>query len=208
MSFWSVRVWFVSALFLTATAALTAQECSNLANLKLPDTTITQAQIVPAGTFVLPPGVPIGPPVDFKTLPAFCRVSATSRPTNDSEIKFEVWLPASNWNGKFEGTGNGGWLGQIIYPALADGLRRGYAAANTDTGHTSGVMDGTWALGHPEKVLDFGYRAVHLMTVRGKDITKAYYGKPPEYSYWNGCSSGASKALRKLSSFLRTTTGL
>jgi len=208
MSFWSVRVWFVSALFLTATAALTAQECSNLANLKLPDTTITQAQIVPAGTFVLPPGVPIGPPVDFKTLPAFCRVSATSRPTNDSEIKFEVWLPASNWNGKFEGTGNGGWLGQIIYPALADGLRSGYAAANTDTGHTSGVMDGTWALGHPEKVLDFGYRAVHLMTVRGKDITKAYYGKPPEYSYWNGCSSGGKQGLKEAQQFPEDYNGI
>jgi feruloyl esterase len=185
-----------------------AEECPKLVDLKLPDTTITLAQLVPAGTFAPPEGVPIGPPVNFKNLAAFCRVAATVRPTADSEIKFEIWMPESNWNGKFEGTGNGGWLGAIIYPALAEGLSRGYAVANTDTGHLSGTMDGSWALGHPEKVIDFGYRAVHLMTVDGKAIAAAFYEKQPRYAYWNGCSSGGKQGLKEAQQFPEDYNGI
>jgi feruloyl esterase len=185
-----------------------AEECLKLADLKLPDTTITLAQLVRAGAFTPPQGVPIGPPVDFKALPAFCRVAATTRPTGDSEIKFEVWMPESKWNGKFEGTGDGGWLGAIIYPALADGLSRGYAVANTDTGHEGGVMDGSWALGHPEKVIDFGYRAVHLMTVDGKAIVSAFYDRHPNYAYWNGCSSGGKQGLKEAQAFPEDYNGI
>ena len=179
-----------------------AQDCEKLASLNLPHTTITLAAKVPAGGFTLPGRTgQLGPPPSFKDLPAFCRVAATSKPTSDSEIKFEVWLPLGNWNGNFEGTGNGGWLGAIIYPSLADGLKRGYAVANTDTGHESGVMDGTWALGHPEKVIDFAYRAVHEMTVQGKAIVSAFYGKKPTYSYWVGCSSGGKQGLKEAQRF-------
>ena len=143
----------------------------------------------------------MGAPVNYKSLTAFGRVAATSKPSSDSDMKFEVWMPLENWNGKFEGTGNGGWLGAIIYPALAEGLRRGYAVANTDTGHVSGVMDASWALGHPEKVIDFGYRAVHEMTVEGKAIVAAFYGKKPAYSYWVGCSSGGKQGLKEAQRF-------
>ena len=163
-----------------------AATCESLASLALPDTTITSAQAVAAGAFTPPPG---GFPsaISAKNLPAFCRVAATIRPSKDSDIKIEVWLPMDGWNGKFEGVGNGGWIGAIVYPALMEALSRGYVAAGTDTGHAGGVMDGSFALGHPEKVIDFGYRAVHEMTVKGKAITKAFYDKAPRYSYWNGC---------------------
>ena len=179
-----------------------AEDCRDLTALKLPRTTITLAEEVEAGAFTPPgPSMPMGMRAGYKSLPAFCRVAATARPTSDSDIKFEVWMPVENWNGKFEGTGNGGWLGAIIYPALADGLRRGYAVANTDTGHVSGVMDGSWALGHPEKLIDFAYRAVHEMTVEGKAIAAAFYGKKAARAYWVGCSSGGKQGLKEAQRF-------
>src|SRR5438552_14699567 len=183
------------AALLTLTIALAAQTaraatCESLASLKLPDTTITMAQPVAAGAFT-PSAVPGGrggggQAGGYREVPAFCRVAATIKPSSDSDIKIEVWLPASGWNTKFQAVGNGGWTGSIPYPALAAGLQRGYATAGTDTGHEGG--SGNFALGHPEKLIDFAYRAVHEMTVKAKAITEAYYGNNPRYSYWNGCS--------------------
>ena len=99
----------------------------------------------------------------YASLAAFCRVAATLTPTSDSDIKAEVWLPASNWNGKYQAVGSGGWAGAISYPAMAAAVTAGYATASTDTGHTGGTAD--FALGHPEKLVDFGYRAIHETTV-------------------------------------------
>ena len=145
-----------------------AATCESLASLALPDTTITTAQTVAAGAFAMPAGGFMPSPISPKTLPAFCRVAATLRPSKDSDIKIEVWLPAEGWNGKFQGVGNGGWTGSITYPALMEALQKGYASASTDTGHAGNPVDGSFALGHPEKVTDFGYRAVHEMTVKGQ----------------------------------------
>jgi len=97
-------------------------------------------------------------------MPAFCRVDGIAKPTRDSEIKFEVWVPASAWNGKFEQVGNGGFAGTIPLAAMAEPLLRGYATAGTDDGHVGGT-DVSWAIGHPEKMIDFGYRAVHETSV-------------------------------------------
>jgi len=198
----------VLGIFAIVVSTALADDCHSLTSLTRPDLTITLAESVPAGAFKPPASGMPGPPLDFSNLPAFCRVAATAKPTSDSEIKFEVWMPASNWNGKFEGTGNGAWLGAIVYFALADGLRRGYAVANTDTGHVSGGMDASWALGHPEKVVDFGYRAVHLMTVEGKAIVNAFYKKNPTFSYWNGCSSGGKQGLKEAQQFPEDYNGI
>jgi feruloyl esterase len=170
-----------------------AATCESLASLTLPDTSITSAHSVAAGAFTLP-----GRPA-FKDLPAFCRVEATLKPSSDSDIKVEVWLPASGWNGKFQAVGNGGWAGVISYPALDQALRRGYAAASTDTGHVG--ANGQFALGHPEKVIDFGGRSEHEMTVKGKAIVEAFYGNAPKYSYWNGCSTGGRQGLKEAQRF-------
>jgi feruloyl esterase len=122
-------------------------------------------------------------------------VIAFSAPTSDSHISFEVWLPpASSWNGKFEAVGNGGFIGQIGYGALETALKRGYATAGTDTGHASG-NDESWAMGHPEKLIDWSYRAVHEMTVDSKLIIQAFYGSAAKLSYWNGCSTGGKQGL-------------
>src|SRR5713226_9529650 len=144
----------ITAAVLLATAlcfqALGAVSCDALAAQPLPNTTITSAQVVSAGAFT-PPGQNAADPSLFKNLPAFCRVMATLKPSSDSDIKIEVWLPASGWNGKLQSVGNGGWAGIISYPALASAVAAGYASASTDTGHVGG--SGSFALGHPEKLV-------------------------------------------------------
>ena len=144
--------------------------CARLTSLTLPNTTVTSAQVVPAGQFKPPAGNAAG----FADLPAFCRVALTIAPSRDSDIKSETWLPLSGWNGKFQEVGNGGWNGDIQYSALAEALRRGYAAASTDTGHAGGSA--SFALGHPEKLIDFGYRAVHETALQSKATLAALYG--------------------------------
>jgi feruloyl esterase len=176
--------------------------CESLASVELPGTTITLAQAVAAGDF-MPPGRTLGgtpaPAVAFKDLPAFCRIAATLKPTSDSDIKIEVWLPASGWNGKFQAVGNGGWAGVISYGAMAEALHDGYATSSTDTGHVGG--SGSFALGHPEKLIDFGYRSEHEMTVKSKAIIEAFYGNPARMSYWNGCSTGGRQGLKEAQRF-------
>src|SRR5262245_50118302 len=168
---------------------VSAATCESLADLKLPNTTITAAQAVAASGFT----PPTGSAVPYKELPAFCRVTGVIKPTSESEIKFEVWMPSSGWNGKFQGVGNGGFAGSISHQGLAGPLARGYAAASTDTGHTGG--DASWALGHPEKIVDYGHRAIHEMTEKSKLIIRAFYGDSPKRSYFSSCSNGGRPAL-------------
>jgi feruloyl esterase len=129
----------------------------------------------------------------MEDLPAFCRVVAVLRPAAQSQIRIEVWLP-QDWNGKFMGVGNGGFSGSISYGALADGIRRGYATASTDTGHAGAT--GRFALGQPQKVIDFGYRAVHEMTAVAKRLVRDYYRNAAQRAYWVGCSAGGRQGLQ------------
>ena len=185
---------FAFVIALAGAASALAASCESLAALALPDARITLAQAVPAGEFMSAGATP-AMARQYKGLPAFCRVAATLTPTSDSDIGIEVWLPSSGWNGKFQAVGNGGWAGSISYGALAQQLRRGYATASTDTGHVG--TSASFALGHREKLLDFGYRAVHEMTLKSKTIVAAFYGGAPRYSYWNGCSTGGRQALKE-----------
>jgi feruloyl esterase len=178
------------AVFVLGVVPAMAAPCESLSTLKLPDTTITSAQSVAAGS------VGGGRGGANAALPAYCRVQATIKPTSDSEIKIEVWMPATGWNGKFQGVGNGGWSGSIGTAALATALQKGYATASTDTGHEGGSA--SFALGHPEKLVDFGYRAIHEMTVKGKALTAAFYDNTnPRYSYFVGCSAGGKQAMKE-----------
>jgi feruloyl esterase len=187
-----------------------AVSCESLASLALPNTTITAVESVAAGGFA--PGGARGrgagaaAPAAIADLPAFCRVSATLKPSTDSDIKIEVWMPVSGWNGKFQGVGNGGWSGNIPYAALMTALRRGYAAAATDTGHEGG--SGQFALGHPEKLVDFGWRALHEMTLKAKSLIATFYGNGPRLSYWVGCSSGGKQGLKEAQRFPEDYDGI
>ena len=196
-----MRFLFIASLgapILVAPAA--AAPCESLTSLALPDGKITSAVLVGAGAFTLPTGG--GPPMGgavgmavFKNLPAFCRVTATLAPTPDSDIKVEVWMPAENWNGKLVGIGNGIWAGSISYSALAEPLAKGYATVATDTGHVGSGMDAKFAVGHREKLIDFGYRAVHEMTVKAKIMIAAYFGRKEQRSLWVSCSTGGRQGL-------------
>jgi feruloyl esterase len=184
---------FCSILFCRIASAA---NCEGLATLPLPHATIGTAELVPAGTFT-PKG-----PAPIHDLPAFCRVAAVLKPSPDSNIRIEVWMPVSGWNGRYEGTGNGGYAGEISYDALADGLRRGFAVANTDMGTApSSPENGDSLIGHPEKWTDWGWRSTHEMTVAAKRILRAYYGRNPARSYFASCSTGGEQGLMEAQRF-------
>ena len=171
--------------------------CEKLVQLRVPNASVTLAQATPAGTYSGAPEVFSGRDLSalYKSLPTFCRVEITAKPTSDSDIKVALWLPFSGWNGRFQGFGNGGFAGQIDYGQIAMAVRLGYAAAATDAGHMGSPADATWVVGHPEKVIDFGYRGVHEMTRVSKIVIRAFYGNPVKHSYFAGCSDGGREAL-------------
>jgi feruloyl esterase len=175
-----------------------ARDCAQLATAAPPQTEITSASLQPAGPFTIPPE--LGPARTVQ-LPAFCRDRGVLHPTADSHIAFEVWLPADKWDGRFQGIGNGGFAGAILYSSLASALRSGQAAASSDTGHSAGGTDARWAEGHPEKVVDFGWRAVHLTAVAGKALAKAFYGSAPRDNYFISCSNGGRQGLMEAQRF-------
>jgi feruloyl esterase len=194
-----IVMFMTFAMFCFVASSVLAASCESLASLKLPDSTITSATTVAPGAFAPPTSALPGAVWQFLTLPAFCRVVATLTPSSDSDIKVEVWLPVAGWNGKFQAVGNGGFAGVISYSALAAALRDGYATASTDTGHQGNTA--AFALGHPEKVIDFADRAVHVMTVQAKAILSAYYGNAPRLSFWNGCSQGGRQAITEAAKY-------
>src|SRR5436190_10399074 len=175
-------------------ASAATKTCESLAQLGLTNARITLAQPVTTGELTLP-----GRPTSIKGLPAFCRVAATLTPSTDSDIKVEVWFPLNGWNGKYRGQGNGGFAGSISFDAMVGAIKLGYATAGTDTGHTGN--DAKWALGHPEKVIDFGWRAIHEMTLTAKAIIQNFYGEPPRQSYFSSCSDGGREALMEAQRF-------
>ena len=210
-----------------ASAPAMATPCTNLQSLNLPDTTITSATDNTTGVFVPP-----GSSSPIPGLPAFCRVTATLTPTSDSNIKIEVWLPETTWNGRFLGTGGGGFQGVITYNELALGIQGGFAATNSDLGTGSSgcsplycgsdgnmgnplaiafgdpASPATGLFGHPERIKDFGYRAIHLMTVRGKEIANAFYGQNANRAYFAGCSTGGQNALMEAQRFPNDYDGI
>ncbi|MFC4312049.1 tannase/feruloyl esterase family alpha/beta hydrolase [Steroidobacter flavus] len=181
----------LAAMSLGVSAHASGTSCEQLKQLPLSDTSI-EGTVVPAGEYKNPAAAYM-PAI---ALPAHCRVRGTIKPTSDSDIKFEVWLPLQQWNGKLQGSDNGGFAGSINVPALAISVKRGYAGVSSDTGHVASVAeDASWAKGHPEKVVDFAHRAIHLMTVNAKAIVNAFYGQAPKRSYFAGCSNGGRQAL-------------
>ena len=164
----------------------TQASCDKLAMMKLAGGTITSAKLVAAGAMPAPAARGGGPAAGgrgnpFADLPAVCQVAATMKPSADSNIKIEVWMPASGWNGKLRGTGNGGLGGGVgaNANALAAAVRRGYATVGSNTGHEG---NSSYALEHPEQIKDFGYRAAHEMTVAAKTLIRSFYGSAPKLS--------------------------
>jgi feruloyl esterase len=214
------RLSVLYALPLMAAIAAAQTPCDQL-KLSLPDTTVSSVQFIPAGPFVAPVVAPApdeAPPVagrggaggrggaargPAQPVPAYCRVMMVLAPSSDSHIEAAMFLPTENWNGKLQIVGNGGWAGTVSYPAMAAALREGYATASNDTGHRANDAGGggMFGLGHPEKITDFAYRAMHDTVVKAKLITVAFYGRGPKYSYYNGCSTGGRQGLVEVSRF-------
>lgn len=177
-----------------STFAFGATTCERLKSLSLPNTTITANESMLAGPY-LPIGLPASAAQYAKIqIPAYCRVAMVLTPTSDSHIEVELWMPVrGNWNGKYQAVGGGGWVGSFNFNGMLNALQQGYATSSTDTGHKGG--DAAFAVGHPEKVVDFAYRAVHEMAIKSKAIMTAFYGRGARYSYWNGCSTGGRQGI-------------
>jgi feruloyl esterase len=190
-----IRLASLAFLLVAAVAPALATDCASLLHTSLTATEITSAAIVPEGAFTPPVGQPL------KHVSSFCRVTGVMKPTSDSYIRFEVWLPESDWNGKYLGVGNGGFAGSIGYSAMANNVNNGYATAASDTGHQAEGADASWAFRHPEKITDFGYRAVHLTTVNAKTLINSFYSKPAAHSYFASCSDGGREALMEAQRF-------
>ena len=193
----NLLLFAISVVLLCALSAR-AQSCEGLA--KLANIMVTSATTVDGSHFVVPHGLEAaaqGLPDAFERqagaarLPNFCRVRLTLAPA----IKVEVWLPTEGWNGDFEGVGNGGKAGSMSYPAMATALKGHFATASTDTGHEGSEDDTKWAYHNPELVTDFSYLAIHEMTTASMKVIKAFYGKGPRYSYFDGCSTGGRQGL-------------
>ncbi len=185
-----ISLHYLPLLVLLAPPLAAQQTCESLTSLRVPHTTITAARVAAATT----------------AIPEHCAVQATTRPTSDSEIKFELWMPTSGWNGKYEQVGNGRWAGSVPVGSLAEPLRRGFAAAGTDDGHNGGSAE--WAIGHPEKLADFGYRAVHETRLQSVAILEAFYGKQTSHNYFVGCSDGGREALMEAQRFADDFDGI
>ncbi|HUA87635.1 MAG TPA: tannase/feruloyl esterase family alpha/beta hydrolase [Bryobacteraceae bacterium] len=176
---------------IAAASTLLAADCEGLVATRFKDAALSSARTVPADGFTAPGGGA----QNYRGLPAFCRVQGVIKPSADSDIQFEVWMPLSGWNGKYFSAGNGGFAGSILYAQLAAALREGYAASSTDTGHSGSATSAEWARGHSERVLDFAYRAIHETAEKSKTVIRAYYGGDPKHSYFDGCSNGGRYAL-------------
>ena len=184
----------VAAMFVGGAALAKAQQtCEQLTSLKLDQAKVLSAELMPAGPTKVT--TMLGAPMDMN-LPAYCKVKAEATPTSDSKIEIELWMPSGKaWNGEYVQLGNGGLAGSIQYPPMYQELQRNFAVAATDDGHTGAGTDGAWAIGHPEKVVDFGYRAVHETREKSKKIMDAFYGHGSKYAYFNGCSEGGREAM-------------
>lgn len=183
--------------------SVSQDKCGDLVKLDIPNLTITTATAVPQGGYVGPPQNFTGRDISgfYKTLPAFCRVVAHAKPSSDSDIVIEVWMPLAGWNGKLQGLGNGGFAGVIDTYELGAAVAKGYAAAATDAGHTGSPIDASWALGHPEKIADFGYRGIHEMTRAARLVIPHYYGSAVKHAYFAACSDGGREALMEAQRF-------
>ena len=182
-------------------AAETSRSCESLTTVAIANAVVTSASTVAAGAFTPPGSAGRGTPAQqqqYAAMPQFCRVAVTAKPSADSDIKIEVWLPSS-WNGKFQAVGNGGWAGTISYADMATAVAKGYASASTDTGHST--PGGSFAMDHPEKLIDYAHRAVHEMTVDAKAVIDAFYGTAPKLSIWNGCSTGGRQGAIEASRY-------
>lgn len=189
----------LTATFIGMIAAAPAHAaCEDLAGMELEGGTVTSAEVVARGAFEAPAG--FGPPpgvmaTPFAQLPAFCRVRATLSPVPGSAINSEIWMPLADWNGRYVGIGNGIWAGSISFAELGRTLARGYATAATDTGHSGSGLTAEWAIGHPERLVDFGHRAVHVTTQAAKRVVERFYDRAPDFSFWNSCSTGGRQGL-------------
>ncbi len=191
----AARLAALAGLLLAPGLQAADDACTALATALVPGATIKSAAAIAA----------------TGDLPAHCRVQGTI----PQAIRFELRLPLAGWNGKFYMAGCGGFCGSLeadrpgVVNALNHGLRRGYASATTDSGHTgTSVTDGRWALDNPAAEADWGWRSVTETTRVSRDLVRAFYGRPASRSYFSGCSTGGRMGLMAAQRFPHDFDGI
>jgi feruloyl esterase len=198
-----MRIAAIIASLLICFPVFAVNNCQQLTSLAKSTVEIPTAELVESGVFTPPKGKPLD------GLPAFCRVAAVLHPSPDSAIRIELWMPETNWNGRLEGTGNGGFAGNLGYGTLAAAVKRGYAVVNTDMGMaTPPGEDATIFVGRPERWKDWGYRSTHEMTVEAKRLLAAFYKRPAAHNYFVGCSTGGEQAWMEAQRYLDDYDGI
>jgi pimeloyl-ACP methyl ester carboxylesterase len=162
------------------TAVPTAQSCSDMKSADFSRVEDAPAQILAAAVIEAD-----------KSTPAYCRIQGYVMP----QVRFEIRLPLSNWNGKLLEVGDGGWGGDMFLFFCTGPLRKGYACIASDMGHTGASGLALWARNNVQAQVDFGYRATHVTALIGKQIVRTYYGKLPAKSMMFGCSTGGYQGM-------------
>ena len=184
------RATAIAAVFLLLSGTLWAQNCPRVLSLRLAKAQVTSVSLESGAGLQRTQGATL------PALPPFCRVRIAARPTSGSLVHIEIWLPQKNWNGRLLSSGNGGFAGAVDYPQLAGGLLQDFVSVNSDGGTSPATPeDGDALIGHPQQWMDWGSRAIHVMTRIAKQVTFAYYGKRPRFSYFRGCSTGGEQGL-------------
>lgn len=203
------RISILGACLVSLHQAFAQTTCEDLAALRLGHVTITAATFIRTPPDYYPPRTtgPFGTRPGLKVSASFCRVVGFIEPVAGSHIGFEVWLPpAETWNGRFLATGNPAFEGAISYGGLARIIEQGYATASTDTGHVASGH--RWAMGQPERLIDWGHRAVHETTLVAKRVIRDFYGKPQDYAYWNSCHNGGNQGLNEVQRYPEDYNGV
>jgi hypothetical protein len=181
----SKTIWVMCCLVLSATAQAETS-CATLQTLPLLDlpdapTQITRSAVTPSGD----------------GLPEYCDVGGTVIP----HVGFELRLPTKTWNGKLFFIGCGGSCGFYPISRANDALSRGYAVTTTNQGHVGRWSDASWAYNDLMAEINSSFRATHVTTVAAKAIVQKFYGQPPQYAYYKGCSNGGRQALKSVQTF-------
>jgi feruloyl esterase len=198
---WTFAFACANAAQAASQSAADAGRCAALATQAWPHASVQVAQWIAAGEFKASPGtLPRNATPGFDDLPAFCRVSGTITTSPTSAVRFEAWLPASTWNGKFLANGFAFFGGTMNPVPLANALRQGYATATTDLGG-DGTISAAYLVGNAQALVDWNHRGWHETTVMAKALVKALYGKPATLAYWESCGGGTRQGLQEIARY-------
>lgn len=192
----------ILSTFLLAVSSVSAWSCtpSTFSTILGSTAAISFAYPLAANsTFQVPQG-DTGFPSNPEGLPPLCAVGVQVPQPNNGTYGFGLFLPDS-WNGRFLAVGNAGLAGGVNWADMGVGVQYSFAVVGSDLGHNSSAGDGSWAYQQPQKLVEWGYAALHGSVVLAKEAVREYYGADIRYSYYSGCSTGGRQGFKEIEMF-------